>query len=339
MARKLLLLCLACIFMLLSPTIASASTTPPERLYDRQYSALFDSKKFWISSSTIGQFNKGDDFDLGFENGTLWLKYWYTSEQYRNPDWSFQITFVELMELYDDGDQVLDASDIILSGVNLTGDFYTLSHPIEQFGIRNGSKHELTAYHSSGKFQLTFKMTTEPDNYTSTVDLPLPSQDGQLLQMPTEVVVKPSFLGFGGNETNRSIALLMNTSVSEGYSVLYQEHLGYRELNVTNGTEGGYFRWSTTALGLTPHGVVDTWDPSNLTLMYPADDPLDHGLVIGVNSIAPLSGLAETPDYLTDAKAYGVGIFVAIGIIAAAIIATIILRKRALKMEQEVIER
>jgi len=320
--------------MILLPTSASASDSQPDNLYYRPYSALFGTDKFWISSSPVGQFIKGDRYDLGFENGTLWMKYWYFSEQYRDPDWWAEITLKELVEFWDNGNGQLDPSDTVLSTVDLAGQYYSFS------SYQGDPTDVLTAMHSSNRVQLKFVLTERPYEFEDSYALPLPLQGQVYTQMPTEVLLQASLFRSDYNITNSSLALVAQTSVVDGYTVLYQQHLSYVELNITDGVEGGYFRWSTTADNPSPVSVFGSYDSFNITCVYPSPDILNHGFVIGVNSLAPLSGITPEPDYTPEeAKAYGAGIFISIGIIGTAIVVTLIWRKRALEWEEEVIER
>ena len=333
MARNLFLLCVVCAVLLVIPATVSAADVPSENLYYRPYSALFDPDKFWIMSSPVGQFNDNDRYDLGFENGTLWVKYWYASPQYNDPDWWFEVTLKELVEFWDDGNGQLDTADTVLSTVNLTGNFYSFTM------YEDDPADFLTAVHSSNRVGLQFVLTERPREFDDVYALPLPSVGNVYTQMPTEVLVKASFFRSDYNITDTSLALVAQTRVVEGYTVLYQQHLAYTELNITDGTEGGYFSWSTTANDPDSVFTSATYDSVNLTIVYDSHDVMNHGFVIGVRSMAQLSGVYEPPEYLTPERAYGVGIFVSIGIIAVAIAVTIIWRRRALKKDEEVIER
>jgi hypothetical protein len=102
--------------------------------------------------------------------------------------------------------------------------------------------------------------------------------------------------------------------------VLYEDD---SELNLTNDGLGGYFRWAETALidGVS-RPVGSTWDVQTLTLSYPYGETIVHDPVIGVNSVASSSGTVDV-GVSGDPLLYGVGVAIAAGAVAGAVIMTV----------------
>lgn len=297
--------------MFLTLVGAAGSVVADEIELDRHVSVSEESDSFHAVSDSQG-FKVNDRFDLIFDEGSLSL--WYTEDTSASnpPLWEFEMSFVELISFVDDGNGRFDSGDAVVSTLDISESSYSLTYSTAPLPD-GGNKTTVTAVSESGVLTLVFVITSSP---TVVGEVPISPSDVKL-------DIRISGLELAGEADH--IGLGMSVDADMESTVDLEDIDGSRQLNLTQSSLGGFFRWADNASvdGVQrPVGV--TWVNGTLTLSYQAGELIVHDPVIGIRSIAPLSGQFVAVKPIGDPLLYGVGLALA----TAAILGAVAIRTR-----------
>ena len=273
---------------------------------DREVSVSDGQDSFHAVSSSAG-YKVNDRFDLMFSDGSLTLWYAQNATALSSPSWEFELQFERLVEFQDDGNGRFDAGDIIASSMDLTERSYSMTYSTVSLPM-GGNETTITAVCDGGVLTLVFVITTSAA-YADTVPI-----------SPGEVKLGIMIHGYEFVGENTKLGLEMSINVDPGSALAYEELDDSAQLNITKSTMGGFFRWTDTAL---VDGVVAPVNASltadTLTLSYPRGESIVHDPVLGVRSVAPLSGPVAKVGIAGNVLMYFVGVAFATAAVLAAV--------------------
>lgn len=283
------------IVMFLTLVGAAGSVIADEMELDRHVSVSEESDSFHAVSGSQG-FNVNDRFDLIFDEGSLSL--WYTEDTSASspPLWEFELSFEELISFVDNGNGRFDSGDTVVSTLDMSESSYSLTYSTAPLP-HGGNKTTVTAISENGLLTLVFVITSSP------------TVVGQVPISPSDVKLDIRISGSELEGEADHIGLGMSVDADTESTVDLEDIGGSRQLNLTHSSLGGFFRWADSASvdGVQrPVGV--TWVDGTLTLSYQAGELIVHDPIIGIRSMAPLSGRSVVVEPIGDPLLYGVGL-------------------------------
>ncbi len=290
---------------------AANSVVGDELELEREVAVSEQSDSFHAVSDSTG-YNTNDRFDLIFDEGVLNL--WYTDNGVGTsaPAWELELAFNQIVEFRDNDNGYFDAGDTVVSTLDLADAAYTLTYAT--VGLpEGGNKTTITAVHERGVLTLVFVMTTSPI-VAGTVPIS-PSQ------VKMDVRISGYDLVGGGDH----LGLRISVDADSSSSLQYEELDHSSELNLSKSSMGGFFKWSDNAtVDGVERPVGSSWSEGTLTISYPAGESIVHDPIIGVRSVAPLSGVLAPASIVGSPLIYGIGIAFA----SATVLGAVALRSR-----------
>lgn len=301
--RMLALLSLAAVIAMI---VAAFSTAADEIELEREVSISEESDSFHAVSDSQG-FNVNDRFDLIFDDGTVSL--WYTEDTSASdpPSWELDLAFETLFTFEDNGNDRYDGEDIIVNTLELDDTTYSLTHSATILPD-GGNKTTITASSEGGILTLVFVITTSP---TSVDTVAISPSDVKL-------DIRISGLDIQGGADHVGLGISVDADLES--SVDLEEVDDSSQLNLTQSSLGGFFRWADSAfVDGVQRPVGATWFDETLTLSYPSGQLVVHDPIIGIRSMAPLSGSLVKLGPIGEPLLYGLGLALATGVILGAV--------------------
>ncbi len=301
--RTIALLSTVVVFAMIA---AAFSAVADEVELEREVSVSEESDSFHAVSISQG-FNVNDRFDLIFDEGTLSL--WYTKDTGASvpPSWELEISFEKLSSFVDDGNGRFDSGDAVVSTLDLSDSSYSLTYSTGPLPD-GGNKTTVTAVSEDGVLTLVFVIATSP---TLVGQVPISPSDVKL-------DIRISDLELAGDADYIGLSMSVDSDIESTFD--FEDFDGYEQLNLTQAGLGGFFRWADNAsVDGVQSPVGAAWFEETLTLSYPAGQLIAHDPIIGVRSMAPLSGLLVALGPIGEPLLYGIGLALATGAVLGAV--------------------
>lgn len=286
--------------------VATFSAAGDDVEIERTVSISEESDSFHAVSDSFG-FNVNDRFDLIFDEGTVSL--WYTENTGASnpPSWELDLSFERLFTFVDNGNGRFDAEDAVITALDLADTAYSLTH-LTTLLPDGGNMTTITAAAESGILTLVFVISTSPISV------------GTVAISPSEVKldIRISGLELSGGADHIGLGISVDADMESAVSL--EEVDDSSQLNLTQSSLGGFFRWADNAsVDGVQSPVGAAWLDDRLTLSYPAGQLIVHDPIIGVRSMAPLSGALVAIGPIGEPLLYGVGLALASGAVIGAV--------------------
>ncbi len=294
------------IVIFLTMVVAASSAAAEDVEIDREISVSEESDSFHAVSDSQG-FKLNDRFDLIFDEGTLSL--WYTENTSASdpPSWEFEISFERLFTFMDDGSGRFDGGDTVVNSLDMSDTSYSLAYSTAPLP-NSGHKTMITAASEEGILTLGFVITTSP------------TVVGEVAISPSDVKLDIRISGLELSGEADHIGLGMSVDADTESTVELEGLDGSEQLNLTQSSLGGFFRWADNAsVDDVQQSVGATWLDETLTLSYPVGQLIVHDPVIGIRSMAPLSGPLAALKPIGEPLLYGVGLALATAAVLGAV--------------------
>jgi len=295
---------------LLVPT-AALSVSADELENDREVSYVEGPDSFEMVSESSG-FKVNDQFSISFDEGSITATYTADPATTAIRDWQLELTLERVIGFKDNGNGILDSGDTIVWTEDVEDMTFAV---ISDFAPLpdGGNLTTVTAVSEGGMLTLEFAFTTSP---ALVGDVPI---------SPTDVKLSIRLDLTDSEGTFDKVALVISAEVDYLSTLAYEGEDDHQELNLTHDSMGGFFSWSSNATvdGFSvPVGV--SWSENDLALTYPAGDLIVHDPVIGVRSVAALSGIGQVSEIIGNPAVFIAGLAFA----SALVLGTVIVRKR-----------
>lgn len=273
---------------------------------EREVSYAEDSDGFEMVSESSG-FKINDQFSLSFDEGTITAS--YIADPVASPvrDWQLELSLEMLIGFEDNMNGIFDTGDTVV-WTEETED-WTFEVSSDDTPLPDGGNlTKVTAKSEDSVLTLEFVFTTSP---ALAGDVPI---------SPTEVKLNITIDLADVEGTFDMVALVISAETDIESILELEDQDDFEELNLTQDALGGFFSWSNNATvdGL-PATVGSSWSEGDLTLAYPAGNTIVHDPIIGVRSVAPLSGLASTEEILGNPFVFAAGLAFASALVVGAV--------------------
>ncbi len=291
--------------------VAASSAAAEDVELDREVSVSEESDSFHAVSDSQG-FKVNDRFDLIFDEGTLSL--WYTENTSASdpPSWELEMSFERLFTFADDGNGRFDSGETVVNSLDMSDTSYSLAYSTAPLPD-GGHKTTITAASEEGILTLVFVITTSP------------TVVGEVAISPSDVKLDIRISGLELSGEADHFGLGMSVDADTESTVDLEGIDGSEQLNLTQSSLGGFFRWADNAsVDGVEQSVGATWFDETLTLSYPVGQLIVHDPVIGIRSMAPSSGSLVALKSIGEPLLYGVGLALA----TAAVLGAVAIRTR-----------
>lgn len=264
---------------------------------------------FEMVSESSG-FKVNDQFSLSFDEGTIVATYTADPAASAIRDWQLELSLETLIGFEDNGNGNLDSGDTIAWTEDPEDWTYEVVSHVTSLPD-GGNLTTVKAMSEDSVLTLEFIFATSP---ALASDVPI---------SPTDVKLNIT-INLVDAEGNFDMVALVISAEADFESILEHEEMdGREELNLTHDGLGGFFLWSDNATVDGNLAVVgSSWSEGDLTLTYPAGDSIVHDPIIGVRSVAPLSGLASAKEILGNPILFTAGLAFASALVVGAVIAS-----------------
>ena len=252
-----------------------------------------------------------DRFGLTFDNGGISLYYEQNLNTY-SPRWSMELAFNQIVRFLDDGDRGFGGNDTIVSIEEIANQTYNMFYlpPVSTSTDRGGVINTYTAIHESGLVTLVFTTTSKCVT------------DFTYNMMPTDIRLDVIVTNFNRSTDFDAIALRMSLHTDYQTNVSWMMDKGHEVgLNISHGAMGGYVRWFNTLAdgGIYGNPAVN-WTGADIVMAYPSGNVTVLQLQLGVNSLAPLSGVNKiNSGGQGDLPLFVLGLCISAGVVSSAI--------------------
>jgi len=309
MYEKVILIQTMCLGIVLC--LAGFATAEYANPSDRQSVTTVDPEQLSMVSDSVNC-KINDRFGLTFEDGRISL-YYEQNLNTHSPRWSMELAFNEIVRFLDDGSRSFDGNDTVISTEEVVNQTYNMFYvpPVYVSIDRGGVIDTLTAIHESGSATLVFTTTSVwVSDFTYSI-------------MPTDIRLDVIVSNFNRSADFDAIALKMSLHTDALTNVSWMMDKG-REvgLNISHGAMGGYIRWfSALADGAIYGNPAVNWTGHDLVMAYPSGNVAVLQLQLGVNSLAPLSGVnqIDTGEPVANLPLFVLGLCVSAGVVSSAI--------------------